>query len=555
MFKMLKNIIFILLLTVFCCTGYCSDLQIFTETREIEVSKSFRLTVEVNESITDFKMPKMPDFVVILKNTNKKNGKIIYNYELTPKEEGIFTIPSISCGQTTTIPISIRVYKGQTEEDVKYSYKDSNSIASAVLDTNIVYVNQVVYYTLRFKTNRDLMGNPTYVLPMFQDFWKSKSKNKSGYQLINGENYFTFEVTTPLYPIRDGVLSIDPSSVTIQYLNSVSERKFETEKVNLKVLPLPEFGKPKSFSGSVGKYVISAKVSKTNLKVNEPLVLTITIRGNGNINSVSEPQVNLADDIKKYSTTVKTNTDDIISSKQFQCVLIPLMEGEKTIPEITFSYFDPDLKEYRELSTKPIIITVSGEKAENVDNIEDILDKANKESQEDSPTVTGFELKTKIDSSDKSKILIKNKFLISFICLLILLMIASLVYRVRWIIISRDVVRVRKMKYAALFAKCVQQVQVSLNKEMQLDFYCNMNLALKLLLSSKTGNNYILMTKDEIKDDLCLLKYDEQILDAVLQIFTDCNKFKFTCFKSTKNRMKETFDRLKFIKEQLDKKL
>ena len=501
MLKLFKSIIFLLLITLFCCYGYCSDLQIFTETREIEASKSFSLTVEVSESITDFKMPKMPDFVVILKNTKKKNGKIIYNYELTPKEEGIFTIPSISCGQTTTIPISIRVYKNQTEEDKKISYKDSNSIVSAILDTKIVYVNQVVYYTLRFKTNRDLMGNPSYVLPMFQDFWKNKSKNKSGYQLINGENYFTFEVTTPLYPIREGVLSIDPSSVTIQYLNSRSERKFETEKINLKVLPLPEFGKPKSFTGSVGKYGISAKVSKTTLKVNEPLVLTITIRGNGNINSVSEPQINLADDIKKYSTTVKTNTDDIISSKQFQCVLIPLMEGEKTIPTITFSYFDPDLKEYRELATKPIIINVSGEKNENVDNIEEILDKANKDAQIDISELNGFELKTKVDDSNNTKLLIKSKFLMIFIILLILAMIASLIYRVRLILISRDIVRVRKMKYGDLFAKCFQQVQVSLNKERQFDFYNNMNLALKMLLSSKVGNNYILMTKDEIKED------------------------------------------------------
>ena len=130
------------------------------------------------------------------------------------------------------------------------------------------------------------------------------------------------------------------------------------------------------------------------------MVLTITIRGNGNINSVSEPQINLADDIKKYSTTVKTNTDDIISSKQFQCVLIPLMEGEKTIPTITFSYFDPDLKEYRELATKPIIINVSGEKSSDIDNIEEILDKANKDAQIDISALNGFELKTKIDDSN-----------------------------------------------------------------------------------------------------------------------------------------------------------
>ena len=554
MLKILKNIIFFLLILNFYNIGYTSDLKVFTETREIEINKSFMLTVEINENITDFKLPKMPDFVVILKDTHKKNGKIIYNYELAPKAEGIFTIPTITCGQSSSIPISIRVYKEQSTKE-KYSYKDSNSIANAIVDTKIVYVNQVVYYTLKFRTNRDLKGNPSYTLPMFQDFWKNKSKNKSGYKLINGENYFTFEVTTPLYPIREGTLTIDPSNVTVQYLNSYMDSKFETEKVNIKVLPLPEFGKPDFFSGSVGRYDISANVSKKNLKVNEPLVLTITIRGNGNINSVAEPRVNLSNDIKKYSTTVKTKTDDFISSKEFQCVLIPLMEGEKIIPEITFSYFDPDMKEYKEISTKQIIINVSGEKnSENIDNIEEILEKTNKEeNQKTDDKLNELALKTKLDTSIENELLIKNKFLMVGVILLILAMVISSIYRLRLFIISKDVVRVQKMKYAKLFIKHFKQTQLALSRYIQFNFYYNMDLALRTLLSSKTNYNYAFMTKDEIKNNLNCLKFNEQLIDNIIKILTDCNKFKFTYFRASQKEMNVAFSQLKLIKEQLDK--
>lgn len=557
MLNLLKKTIFVLLIISFYCIGYCSDLKIFTEAREVELNKSFNLIVEVNENITDFKMPKIPDFIVILKGSHKKNDRIVYNYELSPKAEGIFTIPAITCGQSTTIPISIRVYKKQATKDKKYSYKDSNSIANAVVDTKIVYVNQVLYYTLKFRTNRDLKGNPSYILPMFQDFWKSKSKNKSGYRLINGENYFTFEVTTPLYPIREGVITIDPSSVTIQYLNSYMDSKFETEKVNIKVLPLPEFGKPDFFSGSVGRYDIAANVSKKNLKVNEPLVLTITIRGNGNINSVSEPKINLSNDIKKYSTTIKTKTDDFISSKEFQCVLIPLIEGEKIIPEITFAYFDPDMKEYKEISTKKIIINVSGEKnTENIESIEDVLEKTNKEDiKETDDTLKELILKTNLDTSKDNNMLIKNKFLMFLAVLLVLVIFVALIYRFRLIVISKDVVRVQKMKYNKLFIKYFKQSQSALNRYIQFNFYYNLDLALKMLLSSKTNYNYTFMTKDEIKNNLCSLKFNEQIINNIMKILVDCNKFKFTYFRATQKEMSVAFSQLKLIKEQLDKML
>ncbi len=554
--KILKSIIFFLVLLIFYCDGYCTDLQVFTDVREIEVNKSFNLTVEINENITDFEMPKMSDFVVILKNTRKKNGRIIYNYELSPKEEGIFTIPAITYGQTSTIPISIRVYRRQNTKDNKnkYSYKDANSSVNASVDTKIVYVNQVVYYTLSFKTNRDLKGNPSYVLPMFQDFWKSKSKNKSGYKLINGENYFTFEVTTPLYPIREGTVTIDSSNVTIQYLNSYMESKFDTEKIKVKVLPLPEFGKPENFSGSVGRYDISANVSKKNLKVNEPLVLTITIKGNGNINTISEPKIDLAEDIKKYSTTIKTKVSDIVSSKEFQCVLIPLMDGEKIIPKINFSYFDPDAKEYKSIYTNPITIKVSGEKNnEKVDNIGEILDKASKDDQETEETSKELVLKTALDTSNENKLLIKSNWFVFFVILLLLSMIISLIYRIRLIIISKDVVRVQKMRYAKLFTKYFEQAQLALNRYIQFNFYYSLDLALKMLLSSKTNCNYIFMTKDDIKKNLYSLDVDEQTIDTIMKIFCDCDKFKFACFVATREGMNSNFSQLKLIKKQLDK--
>jgi hypothetical protein len=99
-------------------------------------------------------------------------------------------------------------------------------------------VNQQVYYTLEFATRYNLASNPNYLLPMFRDFWKTKSDIKSGYELINGENYFTFTVTTRLYPMRDGIIIIDPSVVDVKYLNGSNKYSFKTNPIKIKIFPL-----------------------------------------------------------------------------------------------------------------------------------------------------------------------------------------------------------------------------------------------------------------------------------------------------------------------------
>lgn len=533
------------------CFGkvFSSDLKVYVDKREIEINKTFILTVEINGSVENFTLPKMPEFVVMPKDSYKRSNKTIYTYEFAPKTEGFFKIPSISFGDTTTIPINIKVYsKNKTEKN--YLSRDFNSSVEAFTDTNIIYVNQVLYYTLSFKTNKDLASNPNYVLPMFQDFWKNKSKIKSGYKLIDGENYFTFDVTTPLYPMREGTLSIDPSSVSIQYLSPKKTVKFETKKLNLKVLPLPETGKPDNFSGAVGKYEISSTVNKKILKVNEPLILTINVKGNGNINSVAEPEIDLPEDMKKYATTIKINTSNFINSKKFQCVIIPLLEGFKTIPKIYFSYFDPDLKEYVNISTNKINIEVSGIKnSEEIANISDISLDGN-ENLQDNNDIT---IKTKIDLSKSGKIIITSPLFIGINVFFLLIVLLSVAYRLRIINIYKDITRVQKIKAKKLFVKYFQQATVALQRRRQFEFYFYIALSLKMFLRSKTNFDYITMTKEEIKCNLLSFNFDEKLIDIIISILADCDKFKFTNIVATGNDMKKMYSQIKFVKEKIDK--
>lgn len=568
-----KKIFFVLFLFMICVQPLISDtglINVSVDKREVVLGKSITLTVEIDLRIAnDYKQPKMTDFIVVPKKSISKNGKHVYIYTLSPKEVGYSTIPKIEILDNVSSEIKIKVNEpvSYSTKTKKYSEKNENIFVKAQTDLTSVYINQQMTYTLQFYTKFDLASNPSYTLPMFQDFWKSKPKVKSGYKLINGENYFTFEVSTQLYPMKDGNIIIDSATVSVVSLeygdvaNFQKQSEFENGKkinrnlqadaIKLKVYPLPEVGKPDNFSGAVGRYKISAYVDKNIVMVNEPVNLNISITGDGNINSVVEPEIILSEDIQKYATTYKVKDEGWQSTKIFQCVLIPLMEGNKVIPEISFSYFSPDLRDYVTIKTSKIEINVKEgnyvKKEEDTDNV-----GTDNQSQIEDKQINDIEKNIKIKNYTFS--FINNKvLLIIIIAPFVILVTLSLIYRLKIIYINFDKIKLSKQRAYSQSIKCLKDAEMAISKKDQNAFYFNINLAARLFLQSKTNVNYVNMLKEDIKLNLEKNKISDEYIDDIEKILTDCEFFKFTSVQSTVEYMNKTYNNLKNIMEQLDK--
>lgn len=575
--KMIKEkIILILMLFVLCINPLFSGeklINVSVDKREVSLGKSINMTVEIDSKIAnDYKIPKMTKFVVVLKKQFSKKGKNIYIYELSPKEIGFLEIPEIQIADNFSDSIKIKVNEpvSYAARSKSYSKSNDNIFVKADVDVASVYVNQQLTYTLQFYTKYDLSSNPNYTLPMFRDFWKSKPKTKSGYKLINGENYFTFEVSTQLYAMKDGNILIEPATVSVVSLeydnvaNFQSQTEFEngrkvnrnlqTESINLKVYPLPETGRPDNFSGAVGRYKISSYVDKKSVVRNEPINLYIAITGDGNINSVIEPEIDLSEDIQKYATTYKIKDNGWQSTKTFQCVLIPLMEGKKVIPEISFSYFSPDLKDYVTIKTSKIEINVKeGNYIQSENNADsNTNNNENDQLQTENKQINDIEKNIKIKNYNFS--FINNKpLLIILIVPFVVLMILSLIYRLRIVYINLDKVKLNKQRAQLQSINYLKDAEIAISKNDQETFYFNINLSARLFLQSKTNVNYTNMLKEDIKLNLDKNKIGNQIIDGIERILTDCEFFKFTPAKSTSEYMNQTYNNLKNIMEQLDK--
>ena len=74
-----------------------------------------------------------------------------------------------------------------------------------------------------------------------------------------------------------------------------------------------------------------------------------------------------------------------------------------------------------------------------------------------------------------------------------------------------------------------------------------------MLLRTKTNCDYITMTKEEIKNNLSSLGFEENLINIVMDTLVVCDRFKFTNIVATQNDMKKTFSQIKFVKEKFEK--
>jgi hypothetical protein len=117
----------------------------------------------------------------------------------------------------------------------------------------------------------------------------------------------------------------------------------------LTVLALPTEGRPPDFHGAVGSFQISSDISPAAADVGDPLTLRMRVTGSGNFDRVDSAMLEHIDQWKTYPPKSTFNPSDAMGlkgEKTFEQPLIASKPGAKTLPALTFSYFDPTTRRY-----------------------------------------------------------------------------------------------------------------------------------------------------------------------------------------------------------------
>jgi hypothetical protein len=231
-----------------------------------------------------------------------------------------------------------------------------------------------------------LHSSPEYRPPSLTDFWtEDLPPNRKFYRTINNVRYDVTEIQTALFPISAGTKEIGAFTLTAMVTdNSRRSRRdpfgmfnddffsvfrqgkpmtLTTKPRTLVVLPLPTEDRPPEFSGLVGSFDITTQYDRTTVAVNEPITAKVTISGEGNIKSITEPSVSPPEDFRLYNAgseeSISKAGHKVSGNKTFEEVFVPRRAGTYELPGFTLVYFDPDRRQYVQRHTPPVSVTVT----------------------------------------------------------------------------------------------------------------------------------------------------------------------------------------------------
>jgi hypothetical protein len=241
-----------------------------------------------------------------------------------------------------------------------------------------VYVGEPIIATVKLYTRVNLSGINEIKYPPFNGFLKSDIQTPPLSSLkqenVRGTIYGTGVVQQfLLYPQVTGEIVIDPVqiSVLVQQKSGQSDPFFgdfftsyqtvpravasQSLKINVRQLPGT---KPLDYSGIVGQISMKSALNKDTVNVNDPVNLTITVAGNGNLRVAATPSLKLSPDIEVYDPKItddfKNGVNGTSGQKKYEFLLIPRHNGEFKIPPVTYSYFNIYSGKYETLSTQAL---------------------------------------------------------------------------------------------------------------------------------------------------------------------------------------------------------
>ena len=339
------------------------------------------------------------------------NGKkthirqVTFSYILQARKAGVFQLPPATAvvdgKEIRSKAVQITVVTGDAGSGQAQGQSGSSqgggqqqASPSTTTDTGEIFlrmslskhdamVGEPITATLKLYQRANLTGFEDAKFPQFNGFWSQDmgvSQNIEFQREQVGDKMYNAAVLRRwvLIPQKSGNLTIEPSEIVCLVnvrtqrprTGSVFDDFFEngyvtqrqrvsTPATSVKVTALPG-GAPAGFSGAVGEYSVSAKLSKDALKTHDAASLIVTVTGKGNVSLVEAPKLDFPPDFEVYDVKATSATDKsgTNGSKSFEYPFIPRSPGDFVLPPVRFSYYDVKNRRYATATTDSLRLSV-----------------------------------------------------------------------------------------------------------------------------------------------------------------------------------------------------
>ncbi len=332
-------------------------------------------------------------------------------YRATAAEPGETTIPSFSLvadGRTLRAPpFTFRVREPNAGDPVRdpailrEQLKDVLFVTADVSSSE-AYVGEPVVLSIRFWISGVRVNYQGLDSPPISGFLQERlGDDRQGRRSRQGRVFSVVERQTLLVPIEPGKKTIAPAEARLEVHLPGSGRRRDpfadlfgedpfgdffgsfpdplgrgaeavplvvrSDPVEVTVKPLPAEGRPADFSGAVGEFDLTARLSHREVAAGDPVTLTIEVRGRGNFRSMGPPAfAGPLDGFKAYDPErrekLDTTAEGLFGTITYTQALVPEKAGSTEVPAVAFSFFDAAAGRYRSLRSGPFPLDVAESK-------------------------------------------------------------------------------------------------------------------------------------------------------------------------------------------------
>ena len=402
-----------------------SDTKLVGSCKQVvNVGERFRVVYELNADGSNFASPKFPAKLQRLSGPNTSSSssiKIIngnyqqtytktYTFLAAASAEGVYKIAPASvrvAGKNiVSNALTVKVQKRTTNASGTTQKSNTQSGQSGVLQDDDVYIKTIVSNRNPYIGEQIIVTNRIYTkvpvsnlnlekAPSFQGFWSKnlsdgKTQLKQSTKVINGQEYIVADISKyALFPQKSGKLTIEATNMEcVAQLRVENNRrrnrdpfddffgdpffnrnvkniqvKLSTKPVTINVKPLPQAGKPDSYTGAVGRFSFSSSLDNDSITSNDAISINLKLMGSGNLELINPPSIVFPSDFETYepkiSNKIKTETRGVSGTKKIEYLAIARNPGDFIIEPIEFSYFNPSDKKYHKITAGPYNIHVA----------------------------------------------------------------------------------------------------------------------------------------------------------------------------------------------------
>jgi len=388
------------------------SIAVRVDPQTVALGESFNLEIEVKSGglgRPDIQLPPLDDFDILSKSVStpmqfsfsfgsgsKSSTTTRYSFVLAPRVKGELKIGKVIVTHEgkkySSRPVGVSVLEGsgtplpgtqdkadgddsnETPQDLEGAKYDEVLFVQTVISKDTVFVGEQLTLELYVYAGSRLSDVNVSREPGLDAFWSEdlmdRKKRISFEDVVVAGRLFKRAMMrrVALFPLKAGKVDIAPAVVealigTGGFFGRTKKVTRVGVPVSVEILELPEKGRPDGFArGNVGNYRLNAEVSSTRVKQGEPVTLKVSIEGVGNVRSLKFDVFDELEGFRVYepevTDAVAARKRGIAGRKTLDILLIPQEEGEYTIPSISLDFFNPDIKEYVNLSTQSFDVTV-----------------------------------------------------------------------------------------------------------------------------------------------------------------------------------------------------